>query len=65
VAAALPPMRFHDLRHSCASLMLVQGVPARAVMATLGHSQIAVTMNTYGHVLPSFRPRPPPPWTAR
>jgi integrase len=43
IAAGLPPMRFHDLRHSCASLMLVQGVPARAVMATLGHSQIAVS----------------------
>ena len=53
--AGLPPMRFHDLRHSCASLMLVQGVPARAVMATLGHSQIAVTMNTYAHVLPELQ----------
>jgi integrase len=54
-AAGLPAMRFHDLRHSCASLMLLQGVPARAVMATLGHSQIAVTMNTYAHVLPELQ----------
>ena len=46
----LPKRRFHDLRHSCATLLLVQGVPARVVMETLGHSQIALTLNTYSHV---------------
>jgi integrase len=45
-------MRFHDLRHACASLLLVQGVHPRVVMETLGHSQISLTMNTYSHVLP-------------
>lgn len=50
--ADLPSMRFHDLRHACASLLLVQGVHPRVVMETLGHSQISLTMNTYSHVLP-------------
>ncbi|MFN2488616.1 MAG: tyrosine-type recombinase/integrase [Actinomycetota bacterium] len=44
--------RFHDLRHSAASLLLAQGVSARVVMETLGHSQISLTMNTYAHVMP-------------
>ncbi|MFL5804338.1 MAG: tyrosine-type recombinase/integrase [Roseiflexaceae bacterium] len=42
---------FHDLRHSCATFLIVQGVHPRVVMQILGHSQISVTMNTYGHVL--------------
>jgi integrase len=50
--AELPPMRFHDLRDACASLLLVQGVHPGVVMETLGHSQISLTMNTYSHVLP-------------
>jgi integrase len=53
--ACLPRMRFHDLRHSCASLLLVQGVPARVVMETLGHSNISITMDTYTHVLPELQ----------
>ena len=48
--SGLPKRRFHDLRHSCATLLLVQGVPARVVMETLGHSQISLTLNTYSHV---------------
>lgn len=54
VRAGLPRLRFHDLRHSCATLLLVQGVPARVVMEILGHSSIALTMNTYSHVMPSL-----------
>lgn len=50
--ADLPPMRFYDLRHSCATFLLTMGIPARVVMEILGHSQIAFTMNTYSHVLP-------------
>jgi integrase len=53
--AGLPPMRFHDLCHACASLLLVQGVHPRVVMETLGHSQISLTMNTYSHVLPALQ----------
>lgn len=40
--AGLPDIRFHDLRHSAASLMLAQGVPLRVVMEVLGHSSIGV-----------------------
>ena len=54
-AAGLPPRRFHDLRHSCASFLLAQGVSPRVVMEILGHSQISLTMNTYAHVLPSLQ----------
>lgn len=50
--AGLPNIRFHDLRHSCASLLLAQGVHPRVVMEILGHSTITLTMNTYSHVLP-------------
>lgn len=53
-AAGLPTQRFHDLRHACASFLLAQGVQPRAVMETLGHSQISLTMNTYAHVMPTL-----------
>ncbi|MGO9178720.1 MAG: tyrosine-type recombinase/integrase [Candidatus Limnocylindrales bacterium] len=53
-AAGLPRQRFHDLRHACATLLLAQGVPARVVMETLGHSEISFTLNTYSHVLPAL-----------
>ena len=41
------------MRHTCASLLLAQGVPARVVMEVLGHSQLGITMNLYSHVMPS------------
>jgi integrase len=53
--AGLSPMRFHDLRHASASLLLAQGVHPRVVMEILGHSQISLTMNTYSHVIPSLQ----------
>jgi integrase len=43
-------MRFHDLRHSCASLMIAQGVPLKVVQEILGHSSITVTADVYAHV---------------
>ncbi|KAF0208575.1 MAG: integrase family protein [bacterium] len=52
--AKLPRYRFHDLRHSCASLLLSQGLPARTIMEILGHSQINLTLNTYAHVFPEM-----------
>jgi len=48
-------MRIHDLRHTCASLLLAQGVHARVVMETLGHSQISLTMDTYTRVMPTLQ----------
>jgi len=55
IAADLPPVRFQDLRHTAATLLLAQGVDPRTIMETLGHSQISLTMNTYSHVLPSLQ----------
>ena len=46
----MPRMRFHDLRHSCASLLLAQGVDLKSIQETLGHSTISVTMDTYSHL---------------
>lgn len=53
--ADLPDFRFHDLRHTCATLLLVQGEQPRTIMDILGHSQISLTMNTYAHVMPEVR----------
>lgn len=53
-ASNLPSMRYHDLRHGAASLMAVQGVPARVAMEILGHAQISTTMNVYAHVAPEY-----------
>jgi integrase len=50
--ATLPDMRFHDLRHSCASILLAQNVHPRVIMEILGHSEIGTTMNLYAHVIP-------------
>jgi integrase len=51
----MPEQRFHDLRHTAASLMLAQGIHPRVVMETLGHSQISLTMNLYSHVIPALQ----------
>ena len=53
--AKLPAIRFHDLRHTAASLLLAQGVAARTIMETLGHSQISLTMDTYSHLMPALQ----------
>jgi integrase len=53
--AKVPEIRIHDLRHTCASLLLAQGVHPRVVMETLGHSQISLTLDTYSHVLPALQ----------
>jgi len=46
----VPYVRFHDLRHSHATMLLSQGVHPKIVSERLGHSQIAVTMDLYSHV---------------
>ncbi len=48
--AQLPRLRLHDLRHTCATLLIAQGAHPRIVMETLGHSQISITMDLYSHV---------------
>ncbi len=50
----LPKIRFHDLRHSCATTMIAAGVDPKTVQTRLGHSDIQVTLNTYSHCLPSM-----------
>ena len=47
-------MRYHDLRHSAATILLSMGVPAKVVQQILGHSNISTTLNIYGHVLPEM-----------
>ena len=46
-------LRFHDLRHTCASLLVAQGSPMLYVKERLGHSSITTTINLYGHMFPS------------
>ena len=53
--AGLPHMRFHDLRHSAATILLSMGVPANVVQELLGHSHISMTLGVYGHVLSSMQ----------
>src|SRR5215210_1776055 len=52
--ANLPTVRFHDLRHTCAKLLLSRGTHVKLVKELLGHSTIAVTLDTYSHVLPGM-----------
>jgi integrase len=50
----LPRVRFHDLRHTHASLLIMAGVPIKVVSERLGHSHPAFTMHTYQHLLPGM-----------
>ena len=53
--AVLPATtRFHDLRHTCATLLLRQGVNPKFVQELLGHSDVSITLNVYSHVLPDM-----------
>ena len=53
--AGLPQIRFHDLRHTCATLLLTEIVNPKVVSEMLGHSNIAITLDTYSHVLPNMQ----------
>jgi integrase len=51
----LPEIRFHDLRHSAATILLTEGVHPKVVQELLGHSNISMTLDVYSHVLPSMQ----------
>lgn len=53
--AGLPKIRFHDLRHTCATLLLSKNVNPKIVSEMLGHANIAITLDTYSHVLPDMQ----------
>ena len=53
--AGLPILRFHDLRHTHASLMLKHGIHPKIVSERLGHSSISITLDTYSHVMPGLQ----------
>ncbi len=46
--------RFHDIRHTCATLLLAQGVHPKFVQELLGHASISITLDIYSHVLPAM-----------
>ncbi|MGB3330482.1 MAG: tyrosine-type recombinase/integrase [Thermomicrobiales bacterium] len=51
----LPVIRFHDLRHTSATLLLAQGVHPKIVQERLGHADITMTLNRYSHVTPDMQ----------
>jgi integrase len=51
-ADALEPITLHEARHTCASLLIAAGVNAKALSVIMGHSTIAMTFDTYGHLMP-------------
>ena len=50
----MPTIRFHDLRHTHASLLLQLGVPIKTISARLGHASVTTTLDTYAHLLPAM-----------
>jgi integrase len=54
-AGLSPDTRFHDLRHTCATLLLSRNVNPKIVSEMLSHSSIAITLDTYSHVLPTMQ----------
>jgi integrase len=53
--AGLPPMRFHELRHTAATLLMAEGVPVKVAAEVLGHSDVKTTLAIYSHVLPDMQ----------
>ncbi len=52
--AGVPRVRFHDLRHTCATLLFSKGVHPKYVQELLGHANVAITLDTYSHVIPGM-----------
>ncbi len=55
IEAGLPHLTFHGLRHAHATMLLTSGVHPKVVSERLGHSNIAITTDTYSHVLPGLQ----------
>jgi integrase len=53
--AGLPHFRFHDLRHTCATLLLQAGVNIKVISERLGHASVSITLETYSHVMPTMQ----------
>jgi integrase len=53
-AAKLPVIRFHDMRHTAATILLAKGVHVKLVSEMLGHSTIVLTLDTYSHLIPAM-----------
>jgi integrase len=53
--AGLPRIRFHDLRHTAATLLLGRGVNPKIVSEMLGHASVGITLDVYSHVLPTMQ----------
>jgi len=53
----VPQVRFHDLRHTCATLLFSRNVHPKDVQEPLGHSNVSITLDTYSHVIPGMRDR--------
>jgi integrase len=53
--AGRPPIRFHDLRHTAATILLTRGINPKVVSEMLGHASVAFTLDTYSHVLPEMQ----------
>ena len=54
-AAGLPCIRFHDLRHTAATLLFKDDTNPKVVQEMLGHANISTTLNTYSHVMPGMQ----------
>ena len=54
-AAEVKRIKFHGLRHTCATLLLAAGMPQKVVQERLGHQKIETTLDVYAHVLPSMQ----------
>jgi len=54
-AAGLRPVRFHDLRHTCATLLLSKNVNPKIVSEMLGHASVSITLDVYSHLMPDMQ----------
>ena len=51
----MKPIKFHGLRHTCATLLLQAGTPVHVVSERLGHAKVSMTLEVYAHVLPDMQ----------